>query len=365
VFVVQAHDAFDFLSDEYAELFLHSQATAFQHPVWLDRLYARLAPHVGAQPLIITVRSRADGRLAMVLPLLRRRRGAMRAVEFADLQVSDYVSPVCNEFTFARILHDRSACDSIRRALTPYDLVRLQKMVDGCVAIEQLLDLKPRVAMTMSAYAVRLGAPFSQWRMDNIESSYRKELDKKRRQLRRKGEIRFECTAEATAIKATFHALREYRRSRFQDGDLLQTPTYFDFYVETAILGAAAGLSRTYALLLDGRPIAGAFGLIHRGQFLVIVAGFDLANYKKQSIGSLLFEEVARDCIERGDVALDFTIGDEPYKRLFGAQPTSMWMVTQSGSPLGALANFVVDQLPWAKRIAKRMFVDRDGRASA
>jgi hypothetical protein len=40
-------------------------------------------------------------------------------------------------------------------------------------------------------------------------------------------------------------------------------------------------------------------------------------------------------------------------------------MVTQSGSPLGALANFVVDQLPWAKRIAKRMFVDRDGRASA
>jgi len=83
VFVVQAHESFDFLSDEYAELFLHSQATAFQHPVWLDRLYAKLAPHVGAQPLIMTVRSRADGRLALLLPLLRRRRGAMRAVEFA------------------------------------------------------------------------------------------------------------------------------------------------------------------------------------------------------------------------------------------------------------------------------------------
>ena len=168
MFLVQAQDSFDFLSDEYAELFLHSQATAFQHPLWLDRLYAKLAPHVGAQPLIITVRSRADGRLAMVLPLLRQRRGAMRVVEFADLRVSDYASPVCDEFTFARILHDTSACEAIRRALMPYDLIRIQKMGDGCMALERLLDLKPRVAMKMSAHAVPLDAPFSQWRMDNI-----------------------------------------------------------------------------------------------------------------------------------------------------------------------------------------------------
>ena len=84
-------------------------------PLWLDRLYARLVPHVGAQPLIVTVRSRADGRLVMVLPLLRQRRGAMRVVEFADLRVSDYASPVCDEFTFARILRDQAACAEIAR----------------------------------------------------------------------------------------------------------------------------------------------------------------------------------------------------------------------------------------------------------
>ena len=365
MFLVQAQELFDFLSDEYAELFLRSQATAFQHPLWLDRLYARLAPHVGAQPLIITVRSRSDGRLAMVLPLLRQRRGAMRVVEFADLRVSDYASPVCDEFTFARILHDRSACEAIGQELMPYDLVRIQKMTDGSMALERLLDLKPRVAMKMNAYAVPLGAPFSQWRTDNIESSYRKELDKKGRQLQRKGQVRFECSTDPDAIKTTFHAIREYRRSRFQDEDLLQSPPYFEFYVEMAIRGADAGLSRTYALFLDGRPIAGVFGLIHKGEFLVILGGFDLAGYKKQSIGSLVFEEIARDCIERGDVSLDFTIGDEPYKQLFGARPTSMWMVTQSGSPLGSIANFLVDQLPWAKRIAKRVFVDRGLRISA
>jgi len=353
--LVQVEPSFDFRSDEYAELFSHSHATAFQSPLWLDRLYARLVPHVGAQPLVITVRSRADGRLAMVLPLLRQRRGAMRVVELADLRVSDYVAPVCNEFTFARILRDKTACEEIRRALMPYDLIRVQKMIDGSMALEQLLDVKSRTAMKMNAYAVPLSAPFARWRAESISRSYGKELDKKGRQLRRKGEVRFECSADPEAIKGTFHAMREYRRARFQDDDLLQKDPYFDFYVDTAIRGAQAGLSRTYTLFLDGRPIAGVWGLLHKHEFLVILGGFDLAGYKNYSIGALVFEQVARDCIERGDISLDFTIGDEPYKRLFGAQPTSLWMITRPGSRLGSIANFVVDQLPWAKRIAKRL----------
>jgi hypothetical protein len=32
-----------------------------------------------------------------------------------------------------------------------------------------------------------------------------------------------------------------------------------------------------------------------------------------------------------------------------------MWMITRSGTRLGAIANFVVDQWPWAKRLAKRL----------
>ena len=53
-----------------------------------------------------------------------------------------------------------------------------------------------------------------------------------------------------------------------------------------------------------------------------------------------------------------FTIGDEPYKQLFGALPTEMWMFTKTGSPLGALASFVVAQVPGAKKFAKR-FIER------
>ena len=66
---------------------------------------------------------------------------------------------------------------------------------------------------------------------------------------------------------------------------------------------------------------------------IVFLTGFDHAGFKNQSIGSLMFEQVARDCIERGEAMLDFTIGDEPYKLTFGADPKPMWQVSRAGSP--------------------------------
>jgi CelD/BcsL family acetyltransferase involved in cellulose biosynthesis len=108
-FDIAIEQGFDFLSPDYAELFDNSAATAFQHPLWLDTLYTRLASHVGATPLVVVVRHRATGALAMVLPLLRIRRGPIRTVEFADLRVSDYLAPVCSPQVFSELLKDESA----------------------------------------------------------------------------------------------------------------------------------------------------------------------------------------------------------------------------------------------------------------
>ena len=115
-----------------------------------------------------------------------------------------------------------------------------------------------------------------------------------------------------------------------------------------------ASLARLYGLTLDGSPIAGVLGLSHQGRFLVILSGFDLANHKNQSLGSLTFAMVAQHCIEMGDTELDFTIGDEPYKSLFGAQATPVYQISRAGSLMGAVAGMAVEQLPWLKSAAKR-----------
>jgi len=355
-FDVTAENSFDFSSSEYAALFDCSAATAFQHPRWLDSLYAKLAPACGAHRLVITARDRASGELAMLLPMLRVRRGPIRTVEWADLRVSDYNAPVCRESAFSDLLQDETACRDIRRAIQPFDLLRFPKIPDATVALEKLLGSGPRAVMNSSAYSVGLKRSFEEWRSSALDRSYQKELAKKMRQLQKKGELQFSCE-DASSIASTLETMKHYRGPRFHtrgDGDLLQRPEYFDFYSDVALRGAGS-FSRLYALRMDGRVIAAVLGLCHKGACLVIMGAFDIEGFKSQSLGALMFEQVAKDCIGRGDTALDFTIGDEPYKKLFGAKPSPMWTVTQTGSAAGALAGYALVQLPWIKRAAKRI----------
>jgi CelD/BcsL family acetyltransferase involved in cellulose biosynthesis len=351
VFEVMVEPLFNFLSSDYAELFACSRATAFQHPKWLDAVYRRLLPSKGTA-LVVTVRH--HGRLAMVLPLVRRRYATLRAVEFADFGVSDYAAPIASDADSEAILADQDASARINCMLKPYDVLRIQKLRDLAFPIERLIGAPPRAAMSMSAHAVALGRDYTTWRAEKIPASYRKELDKKSRQLHRKGSIVFSCASDPVAIRATLDKMKEYRGPRFGDGDLLQKPNYFDFYLDVALQGRGS-IARLYSLTLDGTPIAGVFGLSHDRRLLVILGGFDLPNHKNQSIGSLMFEMIAKHCIEMGDTELDFTIGDEPYKSLFGAQATPVYEVSRAGSVMGLIAGNAVKQLPWLKDVAKRV----------
>lgn len=356
-FDVGIDDAFDFLSQEYTELFKGSDATAFQHPLWLDSLYRKLVPAMAARPLIVAIRSRATGNLAAVLPLLRVRRGPVRMIEFADLRVSDYLAPVCTAETFAVLLQDQDACAKLRQLVRPFDLLRIPKLPDARMPIESLLAAPRRLAANTNSYATVLTAPFEQWQANALNPSYRKELAKKWRQVQKKGALTFSCCADSASIQEAMDAMKKFRGPRFHaqgDGDLLQRPAYFDFYSDVALRGLGS-LVRLYVMKMDGNVIAAVLGLSHRDSFLVLMTAFDIEGYRSQSIGALAFERVAKACIERGDHVLDFTIGDEPYKKLFGGRPSPMSSVTQAGSAAGSIAMFALKQAPWIKHAAKRI----------
>jgi CelD/BcsL family acetyltransferase involved in cellulose biosynthesis len=285
---------------------------------------------------------------------VRRRYRGLRTIEFADLGVSDYVAPVASDAMIDAVAADPFARGRINAVLKPFDMLRIRKLRSPSVSVQRLLDAMECSEMPMSAYAVPLGSDFAAWRADNISTSYRKELDKKSRQLHRKGQVAFDCVTDAKTIEATLLNMREYRRPRFETGDLLQDQIYFDFYLDVAIRARATS-ARVYSALMDGVPIAGAMGLSYNGSLLVILTGFDHDNYKNQSLGSLVFEMVAKHAISAGDRELDFTIGDEPYKALFGARKSPIYQILRSGSIPGAIAGAAVQHAPWIKRIAQRL----------
>jgi CelD/BcsL family acetyltransferase involved in cellulose biosynthesis len=361
VFAVAVEDDFDFASPEYAALYRASSATAFQHPAWLAELYGRLTAANDAVPLIVVVRHAADRSLAAVLPLVRRRYGMLNVVEFADLRVSDYAAVVADARTFTAIVAGGRTRRQILRAIGSHDVLRIGKLMDGALPINRLFGIARSRPMRTNSYAVPLEADFGNWRERHLDRSYAKELAKKLRQLERKGAVQFAQVTDDTELRTTFEAMKAFRRDRFElngGGELLQVPAYFEFYLAVA---RRQGLARTYRLTVDGRIVATALGLAHKGAFLVILSGFTQTEFKNKSLGSLLFEQIARDCIAHGEAVLDFTIGDEPYKRTFGAQPSPMWQMSRAGSALGLVASTLVERLPSAKALARNLFDRRNG----
>ena len=353
MFTVAVTSQFDFMSEEYATLFAESCATAFQHPVWLDSLYRKLVPRLKTEPLVVTVRDASDSRLMMVVPLLRRRQHRLRTIEFADLGVSDYISLVASESAIDAIAADPFTCKRIQSVLKPFDVMRIRKLRSSSTSVQKVLGATACTKLPMSAYGVPLGDDFAAWRTDNMVASYRKELDKKLRQLHRKGHVVFERATDLKTIETTMLKIQEYRQPRFESGDLLQDQIFFQFYLDVATRKDPT-LARVYTMLMDGKCIAGAMSLSHKQSLLVIATGFDHDSYKSQSIGSLLFEMIAHHAISVGDRELDFTIGDEPYKTLFGAQKSPIYQTFGSGSIAGAVAGVAMQNAPWIKSITRR-----------
>ena len=354
-FAARVEAGFDFRSAEYARLFEGSGATAFQHPLWLELLYERIAPRVGAEPLPVAVRDEASGRLAAVLPLVRRKHGLLKVVSFADLGITDYAGPVCGRAEWDALMACPRVRDAVLRAIKPFDLLRIVKVREDAPDLRLAFRSASCSVMRTAAHAARLDRPFPEWRAERVNPSLRKELDQKRRRLSRKGEVRFEALLDPARIETALSRMLEFRRARFEsraEKDALAEPAVFGFYREVAVAGAASGFARTYAFSLDGVPVAVVFGIAHRGRFLVLLSAFDNA-LRKSSVGYLLFEDIVADCIGRGDDVFDLTIGNEGYKQDLGAEATRLLEIRASGSPLGAVADLCLRQ-DWVKSFVKR-----------
>jgi CelD/BcsL family acetyltransferase involved in cellulose biosynthesis len=57
-------------------------------------LYEELAPSQGAMPRLVVVTERNTGEIALILPLVIRKKRTLTVASFADLGVSDYGGPI-------------------------------------------------------------------------------------------------------------------------------------------------------------------------------------------------------------------------------------------------------------------------------
>jgi CelD/BcsL family acetyltransferase involved in cellulose biosynthesis len=354
VFAIAVEPAFDFAGADYRSLQQRSCATAFQAPGWLDALHRDVAPAFGAEQVTVTVREQADGRLVLVLPLVRRRRLGVTHLELADFGLSDYVAPVYDPADAPLLLADATLPQRLNAALPRHDLLAITKLTADPL-LERFFPRARRAHMRLSAYPAPLGADWAAWRAAKVGNSFRRDLDMKRRRLGRAGPADFALLRDADAIAKAFDALRRYRSERFKvlgAPDVLDHEAVFAFYRRMAIEGARDGSARTHVLSLSGEPIAVMFGLAQRSVYSMLLLAFD-ARHGRLSPGLLAVEDSIRDAIEAGDSIYDFTIGDHPYKTQFGGEPVALHEWHQARTLRGHAAMLAIAAVREAKRVLK------------
>jgi CelD/BcsL family acetyltransferase involved in cellulose biosynthesis len=178
----------------------------------------------------------------------------------------------------------------------------------------------------------------------------------KRRRIVRRAAPAFVLLNDRQEIVRAFGALRQFRATRFKERgahDLIESEAVFSFYRRIAVEGANDGTARTFCLYLSGEPAAVMFGIVDRGTFSLILVGFDLARYRRLSIGLLAIEDTLRASFEAGDNVYDFTIGDYSYKAQFGGQPIPLYEWYQARTLSGHAAVLAITLVRETKRTLK------------
>jgi CelD/BcsL family acetyltransferase involved in cellulose biosynthesis len=348
---------FDFLSSDYQQLYARSSATLFQHPSWLHYLYTVLAPAKRAEPVVITLVEDHDGLIGL-LPLVGRRRGPTKWIEFADLGVSDYAAPVIDRDWAYELARDPSIADEVRGAIGAADLIRIDKVRSDPSELTALLGAKDTVQHPFYGHRIPLPATLEQWR-DERDPAVIRHLAKLRKRIgRNQRRLEVRGLTATDEIDEAFEQLRRFRRARFADRraiDLTEDPDCFEFYRQVAYDGARhKEPGSTWILTINDETVGVSFGLADTVTELGMLIGYDVEQWRNYSLGLVFVEALIELSIQRGKSFHDLTIGHDSYKTALGAVAEPMFSVRASRTPAGWVAKKALDQNVAARRTAKK-----------
>ena len=328
------------VEQDWARLEADGLLTPFQTLAWLAPFYRELAPRLKAKPLIIVVRDRANGAPLMLLPLCARRIYGVNVVQFADLGVSDYNAPILAKSFDPTPAQWRRLWRRILAAIGFGGILRFKNMPRLIAGRTNPLTRYDRFSapMDIASWGIELPATAAAYRAQFLSRKFAKDIAKKTRRVARFGEVEFVLARTADARRLGFDLLARQRQERCDEmgrGNSLASPAYRRFY-EAVAVELDAGLVKLFLLKVGGEAL-GAILALERGKALhVIMATFEGGKWSNCSLGNLLTLAAVEHCIAAGIGCYDLTIGNEDYKKRFGAAPAQLYCALRPLTPADA-----------------------------
>jgi CelD/BcsL family acetyltransferase involved in cellulose biosynthesis/GNAT superfamily N-acetyltransferase len=319
------------------------QASCFQHPGFVVPWYKSYAAHW--EP-VLALGMDADGALAG-LWLLARRRGAAQQLAHAGAHQAEYHAWLAKPSSEAIFI---AAAWKALRQIASLDGLRF-KYLPG---LDRESVLNAAVGGAGALHVVRHGRPLMQLDADELAKNAAKKANKsKLNRLKRCGELSFRRLETQEEFDTFFPVLMDLYD--FRQGGVNGTTPFREDECKAEFhrrLFASLGPEHLYAsvTLIDGRPVAGFFGLVsgttvHLG---LLISDAVLAAL---SPGKLHLMQAAADMCERGLRTLDLTPGGDAWKERFANAGDEVLEVNYSASRLAVVASAATDRVA---RLAKR-----------
>jgi CelD/BcsL family acetyltransferase involved in cellulose biosynthesis len=337
-----------------------AECTVFQTFDWLSTWFRNIGVHEACQPAIVI--GRHEGTILFLMPFALEGSAKLRKITWLGSFLCNYNGPVlARDFSrrvsplqFAQVWQDIQA---LLRHQMGHDIVDLEKM--PTTIGEQAnpfcsMRVRPHVN---DAYMTAVGGDWEAYYAAKRSPSTRKTDRKKRKRLADHGETRFITASSRDDVVRSVDALIDEKRRAYAKlgvANMFERPGYRDFFVDLATGAQSSGLTHVSRVDVGEITAAANFGLMYRGRYYYILAGYDDGELARFGPGAIQLRDVMRYAAEHDCPLFDFTNGDEPYKREWCDVEVGVCDYVAHASWRGALAATSTVAFRQIKRWVKR-----------
>jgi CelD/BcsL family acetyltransferase involved in cellulose biosynthesis len=332
----------------------------FYRPEWIAAHIRAFTPK--AKVVLFAVR--VEGRLCLVLPLLEER------ALFCGVPVKRLRAPVNGHSCRFDAVRRRGAHGEVAvtalwehlRELSGWDLLEFEGIPSGgtlaAVASTAAQEgfLTGQVAVSESPY-VPLPPDLAGLSELPVNKKLCSQLRGIRRNLGDGGRLKLQRAGKADrAALQRFYQLEAAGWKGARGTAIASARENLQFYDAIAESAEKLGWLSIYLLELDGRLLAGHFGLSYKGRYFSPKVAYD-EGAGQWAPGHLIVEEIVRDCVARGVQEYDITGQNDPWKRKWTLQTRGQCMQYIFGKGIsGRLAQWMrIRVRPGVKKFMDRV----------
>jgi len=269
----------------------------------------------------------------MLLPLATWRRGGLRVLGWLGGDISDYPGPIISRRCppALRGAGFRALWDRILSASPPADVVVLgRQLADLGGGANPLLTL-PHTRHQADAHVAHLGPDWGRYYASRCSGRTRRRHRQKWNRMARAGAVSMAVLSDAAQRQEALQGFLDLKSAGYQAlgvRDLFAEEGYRRFV--RALCALPSGPLHFSTLRVGGSLWAGNLGLTHRGRLYLLFPAYRRTPAAAAcSPGAALTRWLLQQGCESGLEAVDFTLGDEPFKARWCDTRLPVFQVTQ------------------------------------